>query len=124
MLINAANPGEVRIAVLAGSALESYKVDVAERASRGNIYRGIIASIQPSLNAAFIDYGAERHGFLAIQDVVPDAYYRRAHGGHPASTRCSRRASRSSSRSRRTPMGTEGRRPHHQPLASPAATSC
>ena len=60
-----------------GDVLENYQVEVADRdLTRGNIYRGIIASIQPSLNAAFIDYGAERHGFLTIQDVVPAAYYR------------------------------------------------
>src|SRR6476646_9505568 len=76
MLINAQRPEELRIAIVHGKTLESYKVDVAESGvTRGNIYRGTIADIQPALNAAFIDYGAERHGFLAIQDVVPDAYY-------------------------------------------------
>jgi ribonuclease E len=85
MLINAQRPEELRVAIVQGNVLENYKVDVAEAGlTRGNIYRGVIASIQPSLNAAFIDYGAERHGFLAIQDVVPDAYYRRpSSGGHP-----------------------------------------
>src|SRR6185295_1010971 len=51
--------------------------------TRGNIYRGLIAGIQPSLNAAFIDYGAERNGFLAIQDVVPEAYYHDPGSGRP-----------------------------------------
>jgi ribonuclease E len=84
MLINAQRPEELRIAIIHGKTLESYKVDVAESGvTRGNIYRGNIANIQPSLNAAFIDYGAERHGFLAIQDVVPEAYYREPRGGHP-----------------------------------------
>jgi ribonuclease E len=84
MLINAQRPEELRIAIVHGKTLESYKVDVAESGvTRGNIYRGTIANIQPSLNAAFIDYGAERHGFLAIQDVVPEAYYREPKGGHP-----------------------------------------
>jgi ribonuclease E len=84
MLINAQRPEELRIAIVHGKTLESYKVDVAESGvTRGNIYRGNIANIQPSLNAAFIDYGAERHGFLAIQDVVPEAYYREPRGGHP-----------------------------------------
>jgi ribonuclease E len=84
MLINAQRPEELRIAIIHGKTLESYKVDVAESGvTRGNIYRGTIANIQPSLNAAFIDYGAERHGFLAIQDVVPEAYYREPKGGHP-----------------------------------------
>ena len=81
MLINAINPAELRVALADGNTLEDFKVDVAERGlTRGNIYFGYIANIQPSLNAAFIDYGAERHGFLPIQDVVPDAYYREIKG--------------------------------------------
>src|SRR3954447_20499129 len=84
MLINAQRPEELRVAIVQGSTLENYKVDVAEAGlTRGNIYRGVIASIQPGLNAAFIDYGAERHGFLAIQDVVPDAYYKQPRSSHP-----------------------------------------
>jgi ribonuclease E len=84
MLINAQRPEELRVAVVQGKILEAYKVEIAESGlTRGNIYRGFITNIQPSLNAAFIDYGVERHGFLAIQDVVPDAYYRRPKGGHP-----------------------------------------
>ena len=78
MLINARVPEEIRIAIIDGETLENYQVEVAERGlTRGNIYRGKIVSIQPSLNAAFIDYGSERHGFLPIQDVVPAAYYRK-----------------------------------------------
>jgi ribonuclease E len=77
MLINARVPEELRIAIVEGDVLANFQVEVAERGlTRGNIYRGTIASIQPSLNAAFIDYGAERHGFLSIQDVVPAAFYK------------------------------------------------
>lgn len=77
MLINAHQPEELRIAVVDEKTLENYQVEVADQnLTRGNIYRGVISSIQPSLNAAFIDYGAERNGFLAIQDVVSDAWYR------------------------------------------------
>jgi len=84
MLINAQRPEELRIAVVQGTYLENYKVDIAESGlTRGNIYRGLIAGIQPSLNAAFIDYGLERHGFLAIQDVVPEAFYHSPKGHHP-----------------------------------------
>lgn len=76
MLINAQSSTELRIAIADDSVLEDLKVDIAERGlTRGNIYYGKIANIEPSLNAAFIDYGAPKHGFLAIQDVVPDAYY-------------------------------------------------
>jgi ribonuclease E len=84
MLINAQRSEELRIAIIQGNNLENYQVDIAESGlTRGNIYRGIIANIQPSLNAAFIDYGLERHGFLSIQDVVPEAYYHSPRGGHP-----------------------------------------
>ncbi|HET9227729.1 MAG TPA: Rne/Rng family ribonuclease [Thermoanaerobaculia bacterium] len=84
MLINAQRSEELRIAIIQGNSLENYQVDIAESGlTRGNIYRGIIANVQPSLNAAFIDYGMDRHGFLAIQDVVPEAYYHPPKGGHP-----------------------------------------
>jgi len=84
MLINARTPEEVRVAVVDGDVLENFQVEVAERGlTRGNIYRGTIANIQPSLNAAFIDYGTDRHGFLAIQDVVPQAWYRQPEGDRP-----------------------------------------
>jgi ribonuclease E len=82
MLINAQRPEELRIAIVRDTSLENFQVDVAESGlTRGNIYRGTISNIQPSLNAAFIDYGLERHGFLAIQDVVPEAYYHSPRGG-------------------------------------------
>jgi ribonuclease E len=84
MLINAQRPEELRIAVVRDHTLENFQVDVAESGlTRGNIYRGSIVNIQPSLNAAFIDYGAERHGFLSIQDVVAEAYYHEPRGGQP-----------------------------------------
>jgi ribonuclease E len=84
MLINAQRPEELRIAIVRDRTLENFQVDVAESGlTRGNIYRGTIANIQPSLNAAFIDYGIERHGFLAIQDVVGEAYYHPPRGGQP-----------------------------------------
>ncbi len=84
MLINAQRPEELRIAVVRDHTLENFQVDVAESGlTRGNIYRGSIVNIQPSLNAAFIDYGTERHGFLSIQDVVPEAYYHEPRGGQP-----------------------------------------
>ena len=85
MLINARTPEELRIAIVNDSVLEYYQVEVAERGlTRGNIYLGRVSSIQPALNAAFIEYGAERHGFLAIQDIVPAIYHRQPKaGGRP-----------------------------------------
>lgn len=82
MLISARSPEELRIALLSGKLLESYQVEVADTTlSRGNIFRGTIAGVQPALNAAFIDYGAERNGFLAIQDVVAGARTREPAAG-------------------------------------------
>ncbi len=70
MLINAREPQELRIAVVDGTTLDSYQVEVAESGlTRGNIYRGVVAGIQPNLNAAFIEYGVERHGLLSVEDV-------------------------------------------------------
>src|SRR4029453_9729593 len=77
MLINPRHAEELRVAIVQDGQLDSYQVEVAERGlSKGNIYRGTIANIQPALTPAFNDAGPDRHGFLAIQDVVEQAYYR------------------------------------------------
>ena len=85
MLINAQSREEMRIAVLADQTLENYQVEVAEAGlSRGNIYRGLIANLQPALDAAFVDYGAPKNGFLTLQEVVPEARYKEPKGqGRP-----------------------------------------
>lgn len=80
MLINAQRPEEVRVAIMSGETLDGYQVAVAEAGlARGNIYRGQVANINPALNAAFVDFGAERDGMLPAHDVVPQAFHR-----HPA----------------------------------------
>jgi ribonuclease E len=77
MLINAQRPQELRIALTTGNTLDDYQVAVAQSGlTRGNIYRGVVASVQPSLNAAFVAYGAARDGMLRSHDVVPQAYHR------------------------------------------------
>lgn len=85
MLINARSAEELRIAVVSDAGLENYQVEVGEGGlSRGNIYRGVIANLQPALNAAFVDYGVSKNGFLAIQDVVAEARYAEPSGsGRP-----------------------------------------
>jgi ribonuclease E len=76
MQVSSAAHSEGAKAVVDGTTLEDYKIEVAERGlTRGNIYRGRIDGVEPSLNAAFIDYGTERNGFLPSQDVVPEAFY-------------------------------------------------
>ena len=77
MLINAQGTDELRMAIASDSVLEHYQFDFADAGlTQGNIYRGRIARIEPSLDAAFIDYGVEKHGFLASQDVVEKARYK------------------------------------------------
>ncbi len=86
MLINAQRPEEIRVAIANGEALDVYQVAVAEAdLTRGNIYRGIVASVHPGLNAAFINYGAEKHGFLSADDVVAEARHKQPSDGtrHP-----------------------------------------
>ncbi len=82
MLINAQRPDEVRVAIMDGDTLEGYQVEVAEGGlARGNIYRGQVANINPALNAAFVEFGAERDGMLPAHDVVPQAYHRAPQDG-------------------------------------------
>ncbi|MFH1175776.1 MAG: ribonuclease E/G, partial [Acidobacteriota bacterium] len=82
MLINAQRAEEVRVAIVADRALEAFQVEVAEAGlRRGNIYRATVVNLQPSLNAAFVDYGAEKHAFLKADDVVAAAYHRQPEKG-------------------------------------------
>jgi ribonuclease E len=87
MLINGQHAEEVRVAVIDESKrLQTYRVAIAEAGvQRGNIYLGRVASVQPSLDAAFVEYGADKHGFLAGHDVVEQAFQRPAPSGrgHP-----------------------------------------
>jgi ribonuclease E len=77
MLINAQRTDEVRIAIVNGTTLDSYEVAATDSGlCRGNIYRAIVANLQPSLDAAFVDFGVERDGLLRADDVVLDAYHR------------------------------------------------
>lgn len=81
MLVNALTREELRIAILDGNTLEHFQIEVSERGLiRGNIYRGTVANVQPALSAAFVDFGAEKHGFLPFHDIVEEQYHRRKEG--------------------------------------------
>ena len=76
MLIDAAHPEETRIAVVNERRLENFDYEAAARTTlKGNIYLGKIARVEASLQAAFVEYGGNRHGFLPFADIHPD-YYR------------------------------------------------
>lgn len=86
MLINAQRPEEVRIAVVTEKKLDQYEVSATESGLyRGNIYRGVVANLQPSLDAAFVGFGADRDGLLRADDIVPSAYQKKVEnaGKHP-----------------------------------------
>ena len=75
MLINAVHPEECRIAIIEGSSLAELEIEsLAGKKAKGNIYRGRISRIEPSLQAAFVDIGTNRNGFLQINDVHPACF--------------------------------------------------
>lgn len=75
IMINAVDPAECRIAKVKESKLEEFHIESAAREiTHSNIYKGIIVRIEPSLQAVFIDYGAERHGFLQKHEIHSDYF--------------------------------------------------
>jgi ribonuclease E len=70
MLINATQEEELRVAIVDGQQLYDLDIEVdSSQQKKANIYKGKITRIEPSLDAAFVDYGAERHGFLPLKDI-------------------------------------------------------
>ena len=76
MLIDASHPEETRVVVVSGTRIEEFDYESAGlKPLKGNIYLAKVTRVEPSLQAAFIDYGGNRHGFLAFSEIHPD-YYR------------------------------------------------
>ncbi len=77
MLINATQPEELRVALVDGQRL--YDLDIENRTrlqKKSNIYKGKITRVEPSLEAAFVDFGAERHGFLPLKEIAREYFYK------------------------------------------------
>jgi ribonuclease E len=75
MLIDAAHPEETRVVVLDGHRVEDFDFETeTKKQLRGNIYLAKVTRVEPSLQAAFVDYGGNRHGFLAFSEIHPDYY--------------------------------------------------
>jgi ribonuclease E len=75
MLIDASHAEETRVVMLDGSRLEDFDVETAGRKQiKGNIYLAKVIRVEPSLQAAFVEYGGNRHGFLAFGEIHPDYY--------------------------------------------------
>lgn len=75
MLINAEEPEEYRLAIVSGKKLEEFYVETTTRENtRGNIYKGVVVNIQPSLQAAFVDFGTDKNGFLQLPEIHSEYY--------------------------------------------------
>jgi ribonuclease E len=75
MIIDASHPEETRVVVLRGNRVEEFDFESANKKPlRGNIYLAKVTRVEPSLQAAFVDYGGNRHGFLAFSEIHPDYY--------------------------------------------------
>src|ERR1700730_12674270 len=75
MLIDASHPEETRVVVLRGNRVEEFDFEAASKKQlRGNIYLAKVMRVEPSLQAAFVEYGGNRHGFLAFSEIHPDYY--------------------------------------------------
>ncbi|MBN2752660.1 MAG: Rne/Rng family ribonuclease [Rhodospirillaceae bacterium] len=75
MLIDATHPEETRVVIMNGTRLEEFDVETStKRQIKGNVYLAKVVRVEPSLQAAFVDYGGNRHGFLAFSEIHPDYY--------------------------------------------------
>src|SRR5437867_9075540 len=76
MLIDATHAEETRVVVLDGNRLDEFDFETSTKKQvKGNIYLAKVTRVEPSLQATFVDYGGNRHGFLAFSEIHPD-YYR------------------------------------------------
>ncbi len=79
MLINATQPEELRVAVADGQVLVDLDIEVpSQEQKKANVYKGRITRVEPSLEACFVDFGSNRHGFLPLKEICPAAYHPKA----------------------------------------------
>ena len=88
MLINATQQEELRMAMVDGQRLYDLNIEgPASERKKANIYKGTITRIEPSLEAAFVNYGAERHGFLPLKEISPEYFVKEVESGGKVSIR-------------------------------------
>ena len=81
MFINAADPEEFRVCIVEEGQLDEFALETSAREqTKANIYKAVVVNIEPSLQAAFVNYGGERHGFLPLSEVHPDYYQEAVQG--------------------------------------------
>ncbi len=102
MLFNATQQEELRVAIVDGQKLIDIDIETAGREQRkSNIYKGVITRIEPSLEACFVNYGEERHGFLPFKEVAPAISATASMCAMPASAKRCAKARKSWCRSRK-----------------------
>ena len=90
MLFNATQAEELRVAIVDGQNLVDLEIETLGKEQRkGNVYKGIITRIEPSLEACFVDYGTDRHGFLPFKEVSRSYAHPRCAERRPRSHRAS-----------------------------------
>src|ERR1022692_2192120 len=113
MLIDATHPEETRVVVVRGNRVEEFDFETAQRKQlRGNIYLAKVTRVEPSLQAAFIEYGGNRHGFLAFSEIHPD-YYQIPVADRQALIEADERAHREAEEETEN-RSNRGRRPRHR----------
>ena len=127
MLIDAAHPEETRVVVVRGNRIEEFDFEAANKKQlRGNIYLAKVTRVEPSLQAAFIEYGGNRHGFLAFSEIHPD-YYQIPVADREAllaeDARADREADEEEGRNKRRRSRTKPRSSKSDPVVSEAASS-
>ena len=112
MLINATQPEELRVAIVDGQKLYNLDIESPGREmKKANIYKGRITRVEPSLEAAFVEYGAERHGFLPMKEISRSYFKAEAFdAGKRNINELLKGARKSSSRSRRRNAATRAPR--------------
>jgi ribonuclease E len=114
MLIDATHPEETRVVVIRGNRVEEFDFETAQRKQlRGNIYLAKVTRVEPSLQAAFIEYGGNRHGFLAFSEIHPD-YYQIPVADRQALIEADERAHREAEEETENRASSRGRRPRHR----------
>lgn len=109
MLINAQEQEELRIAIVTDGHLEEYYVEAASREqTRGNIYKGVVDNVEPSLQAAFISYGGPKNGFLQIGEIHPEYYPDDVKGRQPPIRKILRKGDVVLVQVTKEPAGTKG----------------
>jgi len=111
MLFNATHAEELRVAIVDGQRLVDLDIETAGREQRkSNIYKGVVTRIEPSLEACFVNYGEERHGFLPFKEIAREYFRPGVDVVAPPSRRRSPRAPNCWYRLKKRSAATKGRR--------------